>query len=376
LREPYVISVIDDDGELNHSKLTAMVHWIATGGANGMRDFFWLHNKQAADLLSPFWLTVGKGIRFNSRFFEAQRKIAAVCELSQVRYYYSLFDHCGTKGEMAKFNPWNIFWDFFYGEDARKNCYKYIDKVLEGFRGLDYGLELCNEPKAGQGKWLADIFVYLIKKGMNPENIILGTDYYLKESNPQYMKDYMEFRDQVVEELGEDWELGLKTRCITPIHNATPHLIDKVWDGKVKPGGKRQMMYSWDGVRQRPDFNQVYQMASKVLDTKWRALKMGRVHFEVVLEKEQGDPLDSFLGLAAAYRDLYGENLANWGKYPDAIFPYREDDGNDNEQPEKILKDLKNKVEALQKEVQENKTELTAIKEYLRQHHSYNPWKN
>jgi hypothetical protein len=372
LRKPYIISVFDDDGQLNYMKLTAMVQWIANAGANGMRDFFWIHNERAVELLSPFRLKPGNGIQFNFRFFEAQRTIAAVCELSGVRYYYSLFDHCGTKGDMSAFNPWNIFRDFFYGEAALGTCYKYIDKVMDGFRGLDYGLELCNEPKAGQAKWLANIFIYLIKKGMNPGNIILGTDYYLKKSNSQYMKDYMEFRERVAAELGDEWEKRLKTACITPIHNATTTRIDKVWDGKVEPGGQRQMMYSWDGVRPRPDYDEVYEMATKVLEAKWRAREKGKVHFEVVLGKEEGDPLDSFLGIAAAYREIYGENPSNWGKYPDAVFPYREENGNDAELPEKKLKDLENKVEALQKEVQGNRVELERIKEYLIQHHSYN----
>ena len=211
LRDDYIISVLRDDGSLDERKLNVLIGKIANMGANGLRDFFWIDTREAYEKISPFRHEGGQTFTFHGNYFDNQGTIARVCNHYGMRYYLTLFDHCGTKRGVGDWSPWRFFSDFFYGEDAKAHRHKYIDRVFEALAGADAGVEVCNEPKTGQGQFLADTFIYLIRKGFDPRKIILGNDYHLKEKNAAYGRDYREFRDKVAVDLDDSkWQKAIK----------------------------------------------------------------------------------------------------------------------------------------------------------------------
>ncbi|MCP5106560.1 MAG: DUF4214 domain-containing protein [bacterium] len=320
LREDYIISVLRDEGSLDERKLNALIAKIANMGANGLRDFFWIDTQQAYEKISPFRHEGGQTFTFNGKYFDNQGTIARVCNHYGMRYYLTLFDHCGTKRGVGDWNPWRFFSDFFYGEDAKAHRHKYIDRVFKALAGADAGVEVCNEPKTGQGQFLADTFIYLIRKGFDPRKIILGNDYHLKEKNAAYGRDYREFRDKVAVDLDDSkWQKSIKTECISPVHNATIEGIDDLWGPDVKAGGDRRVLYSMDGVQKpRPDRNMMYGITKKVLEKKAKSREEEKVLIEVVYGKTNHDPLDSLEGVSQAYKEIWGAYPANYGKYKDA----------------------------------------------------------
>lgn len=356
LRGDYVISVLRKDGTLDKDRLENMVKFAANLGANAMRDFYWIDSQTALETISPFRIDSGR-IIFNDTFFRQQRIIAETCQRHGIRYYYVLFDHCGTKGSTGAYNPWRSFDEFFYGIDAAEAWQQYIERLLEAFAGLDVGLDVCNEPKPGAGEFLAEVFLHLEKKKFDLTKVIIGNDYYLKEKVPAYGKDYRTFRDLIAAKLGAARKLGIKTQCISPVHNAIMDRIMHLWGDDVKPGGQRRILYSMDGVRPRPDAITMREIALKVLRTKRTARKQGKVHFEVVLGKQTGDTIDSMGGIAAAYKEVFGSYPKNYGKYPEAKPPQRWSEEPTPPVPppppqmslQQQIDDLRRRVEALEK---------------------------
>lgn len=328
LRDTFIISVLNkDDGTLNEGKLKSMCCDIANMGANALRDFFWIDTQEAYEKISPFWQEGRKKFKFNDQYYNNQKKIAKVCNDYGMRYYICLFDHCGTEKETGKRNPWHSFKDYFYEDDAADMRHKHIDRVLDKLNGTDFGVEVCNEPKPGQGAFLAETFIYLLKvKKFDPRKIILGNDYALKEKHKSsYGKDYREFRDTVDKALPGDWALKIKTECISPFHNANMENIEHLYGNKVKPGGQRRVLYSMDGVRKfeadgetiktRPDKNYMLKIAKKVLETKTKSREEDKILFEVVYGKEDDEPMNSIEGVSDAYKDIFGKYPENYKKY-------------------------------------------------------------
>jgi hypothetical protein len=357
-RGDYIISVLRDDGSLDEKRLTAMVQYIANLGVNAMRDFYWIDSKSAYEKISPFWYRSGD-LGFNHAYFENQRRIAVICKAHGVRYYLSLFDHCGTKGYAKSWNPWRYFNDFFYGEDARSARHQYIKILLDVMYGLDYGIEICNEPKPGQGEFLADTFLNVFLKGLDPAKIILGLDYFLKESKPAYGNDFRNFNTIVCEELGADWDRGLMLSCLFPVHNTTMERIRELWGPGPGPGDDRRILYSTDGVMPRPNRGIMNKLSTFLLETKARAREKDRVHFEVVLGKQNEDPLDAVTGVAEAYKDIFGTYPANYGKYPDAVFPVEFSVGVEGAEPEK--RSIEERVDQLESRVLELETQIKSL---------------
>jgi hypothetical protein len=318
-KETYINTVMRDDGSLDEVKLNEMVACIANMGANALRDFYWMDTQEGYEKLSPLWHEGNLSFRFNDRFFIHQKKIAETCNRYNLRYYFCLFEHCGTKKEVGQWNPWRFFSDFFYGSDAANYRHQFIDRMIDALAGFDAGVELCNEPDSGKGEFLADTFIYLARKGFDAEKIILGIDYHLKEKSREYGQDYRDMRNKIVTELGKDWEQGLKSTCISPVHNATLEQIEELWGPEVGPGGTRRILYSMDGVRKpgRPDRNMMHRIAAKVLKTKTEAREKGKVLFEVVYGKQNTDPLDSIEGVSEAYKEIWGQYPENYGKFKD-----------------------------------------------------------
>lgn len=332
LREPYIISILRDDGSLDEEELNRLVAGIAKMGANALRDFFWIDTEEAFRKISPFWPD-GGSYRFNDRYFQHQRVIAETCNQYNMRYYLSIFDHCGLKKEVGQRSPWRSFDNFFYGKDAGEMRHQFIDRVLAAFSGRNAGIELCNEPDKGHGDFLADTFIYILKKGFDPQKIILGIDYHLKEKDKDYGNDYRDMRKKAAAELGGNWEQDLKSVCISPVHNASAEHIDDLWGPHVGPGGSRRILYSMDGVRKfkmknetrnhRPDKAYMHFIAKKVLEKKTEAREKDRVHFEIVFGKDSNEPLDSIAGVSEAYKEIWGHYPENYGKEIDGVTPYR-----------------------------------------------------
>lgn len=388
LRDDYIISIIDDNGKMDEKRLTALVQVIANQGANALRDFFWIHSEDAYKKISPFWKN--GGIKWNDEYFANHRRIAKICQDHNIRYYMNLFDHCGTKVEGATdWNPWRFLDqdDYFYSDDEPVITlrHQFIDRVVEALKGINYGLEVCNEPKPGQGEFLTDTFVYLVKKKkVDPHFIILGNDYHLKELGGQFGKDYRYFRDNVAERLDDtDWKKWIKTKCISPVHGAHEDRIDDLWGPDVKPGGDRRILYSMDGVtKPRPNKATIEHITEKVLNVKTKSREQHKVHFEVVFGKQRQDPLGSIAGVAEGYKDVFGHYPENFGKFPDARYPidfsgHHEPPPEEEEQPEQggetgevtvpdsllqKLDDLSNQVEQLKSMVQENQAQIAQLK--------------
>ncbi|MCP5104932.1 MAG: DUF4214 domain-containing protein [bacterium] len=327
LREDFVISILKDNGAFDADKLNKMLAKIADMGANALRDFFWIDTEEAYNKISPVWKKPDGSFEFNGLYFQNQKKIAEMCNRYNMRYYLSIFDHCGTKKKKKndpgvwKGNPWRHFGDFFYGNDATDLRHKFIDRILEAFDGLDAGIEICNEPKGGAGEFLSDTFNYLINKGFDKQKIIIGVDYHLKEQGGIYGKDYRAVRDGAIEAFNnKEWAQWLKSECISPVHNATEGGIDDLWGGKAGPGGTRRILYSQDGVQNpRPGKNLMQQIAIKVLEKKTEAREKQKVHFEIIYGKTSNDPLDSTAGVSEAYKKIWGTYPANYGKFPQPL---------------------------------------------------------
>jgi hypothetical protein len=332
LKEPYITSILKEDGSLDEEKLNQMAARIAKMGANALRDFYWIDTEEAYRKISPFWPD-GDSYRFNDRYFQHQQVIAETCNQCNMRYYLSIFDHCGTKREVGQWNPWRSFSNFFYGKDAIEMRHQFVDRLLTAFVGHDVGIELCNEPDKGHGDFLADTFIYIVKKGFDPRKIILGIDYHLKEKDSGYGNAYRDMRKKIVAELGGNWEQDLKSVCISPVHNASSERIDDLWGPEVGSGGTRRILYSMDGVRKykmnnetknhRPDKAYMHFIAKKVLEKKTEAREKDKVHFEIVFGKDKYEPLDSIEGVSEAYKDIWGQYPENYGKGPDGRIPYR-----------------------------------------------------
>lgn len=326
LRGDYIISVLKDDGSLDEERLGSMAAAIANMGANALRDFYWIDTQEAYEKIAPFWNEGGRNFRFNDQFFNNHRRIAQILNQYNLRFYFCVFDHCGTKisrrANVGEFNPWRFFDNFFYGTDAADLRHQYIDRVVNAFAGLDVGVELCNEPASGHGLFLADTFIYLFKKGFDPTKIIMGIDYHLKESVSAYGKDYRDFREKVAEELGKKWKQDLKSVCISPVHNADEKGIDGLWHGEATAGGTRRVLYSMDGVGippsgARPDKAMMIKLARKVLQKKTKAREEGKVLFEILYGKQSTDPPDSIKGVSEVYKETWGQYPENWGKFKD-----------------------------------------------------------
>jgi hypothetical protein len=355
LRDPFIISILNDDGSLNTNALSNLVAKIANMGANALRDFFWIDSEDAYRKISPFWREGGT-VKWNDRYFEHQRKIAKACNDVNMRYYLSIFDDCGTK-KIGDFNPWRSFDTFFYEDDAKEVRHQFIDRILAAFEGdLDTGIELCNEPRAGMGLFLADTFLYLHSKGYSERKIILGIDYHFKEKEFQsFAGDYKAMRVEIVKKMGNDerWEGWLKSRCISPMHQANLENIKHLWtkDGKIEvkdipKGGTRRVLYSMDGVRNfkrngqkiehRPDKEYMRLIAKTVLETKSEARENDKILFEVVYGKDKHEPGDSILGVAEAYKDIWNEDPKNLGKFGGDGPVIEDDSGGSGEQPEPV----------------------------------------
>jgi hypothetical protein len=406
LREDYIISIIDDNGKMDENRLTAMVRMIANQGANALRDFFWIDSEESYQKISPF--KMDGGVKWNDDYFSNQRRIAEICRDHGLKYYFSPFDHCGTKVEgAADWNPWRFVDedDFFYADEDNVVTlrHQFIDRALEAFQGLNVGLEVCNEPKHGQGEFLTETFVYLVKnKKFEPRSIILGNDYHLKELGGQYGKDYRYFRDNVAERLGDEaWMKRIKTDCVSPFHGAHENRIEDLWGPDVKPGGDRRILYSMDGVRKpsRPNKSTMQHITEKVLSVKSKSREQHKVHFEVVFGKQAHDSLGSISGVSEGYKDIFGHYPENFGKFPGAVYPVPfsgapvekpEDDtkgsgpvvstgpdtGGGTVAPsfQKQLDDLKNQLNVLTQLVQENKAEIAALKEQPRRRKREGVW--
>jgi len=355
LRSDYIISVLKDDGSLDEKRLTAMVQYAANQGANALRDFFWIDSKESYETISPFWYRAGD-VGFNHAYFQNQRRIALICKAHGVRYYISLFDHCGTKGSACKWNPWRYFSDFFYGEDAKPTRHQYIKILLDMMHGLDYGIDICNEPKPGQAEFLADTFLEVFQWGFDPKKIILGIDYFLKKNNTAYSDDYIKFSEKVCAELGTDWDRGLRVSCISPVQNVTMDHIKELWGPEVRPGGEWRILYSTDDVRPRPDRETMREISTYILETKYRARKRDKVHFEVVLGRQKQDPLDAVAGISESYKDVFGVYPANFGRYPDAVYPLESPGGGNGQEPPE--KSIETRVELLESRVLQLETRV------------------
>jgi hypothetical protein len=335
----YIISYLNKDGSLNEYYLECMIQWAANQGANVFCDFpFWIHTQEAYEKISPFWFkpvynegaTGGDPIGFktiwNEQYFKNQKRIAEICNKNNMIYKFYLFDQCGTRriGGTNKYNPWKFFDNFFFSDESGAYRRIWIERILMIFKDYKVIYGLCNEPRYEKNipEFLSDTFVYLLQKGVPSENIELGLDYKMKEFNPEYGATYRKFRNEVCRKLKDDrWASWLKSRCISPVHGASLGEVAKLLKDTT-PGGTRRILYSFDGLKKpRPDYNTAVYISDYILETKHKAKNKGKVHFEIVIGKQKGDPLDSIQGVSDTYFNHFGKNPENYGKFPNVKFP-------------------------------------------------------
>jgi hypothetical protein len=319
------IVYFNKDGSLNEERVNDIAHHISWQGGNSVREFpFWINSEDAWRKLRPFtinpvppdfeyfYIYVSDSYEWN------WSKIARIYNQYGVKLWFSLFDHCSLRNN--KYNPWTIAYGkkAFYSEKAEEARYKFIDAMIRAFKGKNVGFEICNEPRLPfcTPEFLAYTFAYLIKKGVQPENIIIGIQYDMKERFPKYSKLCRDSRKLVVKELGKKWEQWLKSRSISPCHNMTLSNL-KIMLGENPPaGGTRNLLLSMDGWRApRPSKAQVKEVFSYALKAKSKAARNGKINFEVVYGKQRGDPLDSILGISEIYKDFFGNWPDNYHKY-------------------------------------------------------------
>jgi hypothetical protein len=299
------------NGSLNEQMVNDIAHDISWNGANSVREFpFWINSKEAYQVL---WSM--------NKYEENWKKIAGYYSKYAVKLWFCLFDHCGLRKN--PWNPWVIKYgeEAFYSEKAKAERHQFVDMMLGvmSANGGNMGFELCNEPRLPfcTGEFLADTFVYLILKGVPPENIILGIEYNLKESDPEYSKLYRDFRNLVVEKLKDErWSRWLKDRCISPIHGANMNGIKKVLGPNPPVGGTRNLLWSLDGVKNpRPDALEVNEVVFYLWYRKQNSAMKGKHHWESIRGKQIGDPLDSALGITEVYKEFFGKWPENYRKH-------------------------------------------------------------
>lgn len=322
-REMDGFSIFTEYGTLDEEKLEKFASGIAGAGANGLRDFFRVNTREGENIISPFVFNKKKpgelffnkdNYRFNEQYFRDQRTIARVCNEAGIRYYISLFDHNCTENESSYYNPWRHYNDFFYQKDTLRLRHQYIDRLIKELKGLDAGYHICNQPKTGQAEFLADTFTYLIKKGVPPEKIILGIDYYLEESDRIYASDYRDFRDKVAKKLGDSrWRSRLKTLCISPLYLASPQNLASFWGEKPSRGDSRRVLYSIAAMTGRQDSDLNYHgWASAILNTKSKAREQGKVLIEIGFKRSDFDNFFSIKKVSSAYKDVFGQYPRNY----------------------------------------------------------------
>ncbi|MGD2087277.1 MAG: hypothetical protein PVH61_13920 [Candidatus Aminicenantes bacterium] len=327
LRGDYIISYFDE-GRLDMQAVERIAEYIGRY-ANSAREFpFWIDSENAWRKIRPFEMIPIKPdyedfyIYVNDSYEWNWEKITTTYNGHGVKLWVSLFDHCGIRNN--PWNPWVVAYGekAFYSELAKDARHQFIDAFLRIRKGRVMGFELVNEPRLPlcTPEFLADTFVYLIKKGVQPEDIILGIQYDMKEKDPKYAKLYRDFRNLVVKELGKEWEQWLKSRCISPCHNMSLSNLKRMLGENPPKGGTRNELISQDGNRNpRPERNTVKAIVKYSLESQPQKARNGKLSYEVVYGKEKGDPLDSILGVLEAYQEFYGEYPENYKKYQERL---------------------------------------------------------
>lgn len=330
LRDDYIISYFDNEGRLDTGKVERIAEYIGRY-ANGSREFaFWIDSEDSWRKLNPLQLMPIKPdyedfyVYISDSYEWNWTEIARIYNHNGVKLWVSLFEHCGLRN-----NPWNP-WTVAFGEKAfysdsdraKEARHQFIDSMLRAFHGKVVGFELVNEPRVQlcTPEFLADTFLYLIKKGVLPEDIILGIEYPLKERDALYSELYRKFRNIVVQELGSEWAQFFKDRCISPCHGMNMGNLKQMLGPNPPSGGTRNLLLSLDGWRNpRPGKKEVKEVFSYALEAKSKAAREGKISFEVIYGKQAQDPLDSIEGLIEAYYKFYGEYPENYKKYQEKL---------------------------------------------------------
>jgi hypothetical protein len=320
LRGDYIISYFDDDGTLDTWQVEKMAEYIGRYAGNVREFSFWIDSEDSLQKLRPFNVVSGS-IEVLDSFERNWKEIITTYNKNGVKVWISLFDHCGIRKNPS--NPWAAFGEsYFYGENAREARHKYIDAFLRIDKDRVMGYELVNEPRLNlcTPEFLADTFIYLIRKDVPAHDIILGVEYPLKEKDPRYAELYRKFRNIVMKELGQEWGQWFKDRCISPCHGMNLINLKEMLGENPPPGGTRNLLISKDGVRKpRPTKSKVKTIVKCLFDLKYKAAWAGKLSVEVVYGKKRTDPLDSIMGVVEAVREFFGEYPENYRKYLEKV---------------------------------------------------------
>lgn len=322
----YQISYMNPEGSVKWQKLNRMLQEIANAGANMLREFPpWITSENEYEILTPFKFE-NEEIVLNTGYFTNLRKIARLSkEQYNLTLVYDLFNASETRVSPVKnHSPWKKYRGYFYTA-PQKHLAKYIDVVLEAHKGIGAWYQLCNEPSFEYPGFMSFVYCYLIEKGIPPERIVIGYDMRLKSMGGVHETGYRKFRQMVVEKLGQEYEVKIKTVSWSPFHSTSDESLTKYWGNETPAGGQRREIFSLDARREidengkpkRPNEQESYDLYKRIFQTKSRKVELGRIGGEVIYGKEAGiDPVAQLRGLIKAYEECLEKHPENKGKYP------------------------------------------------------------
>ncbi len=135
------------------------------------------------DMFQPY-VYAGSGkwdiSKFNDYYFDVLRNVIIIANSYNLTVWFDLFDNCQFFKGAKEYSPWaNNIQGMNSYMDSLKYSKKWIDKILDIFKGLDVKYELGNElaPKIGMKastKWAVEIVKYLLDKGVKPKDLTYG----------------------------------------------------------------------------------------------------------------------------------------------------------------------------------------------------------
>lgn len=327
----------------------------ANAGANGGRvwpcDPHGITDK--AKLYCPYPLdTTGKfdTTRFRPEYFEDRRKMQVISRSYNKTLWNVIFDNCGFHRDGPLTNPWtaanNLRGRTFY-QDTEASLLTVQRFVAE--LGKDAYFEVCNEcawgPGWQQGKgnvaWFAAMYEELIDLGVPADHISFGA-----ELEFTYDKKTKRFKVNSLHDIiGQAAEILRKHGIPNATINASYYACHNVGgapetvDGVLFPFGydtqfavqtwpansPRKPFASDDGIGQG---DPVYQPDGRFTRPKPAALHISTKHLldnvglgRMVIECLTYDiqVIGQMAAINMAYRDVYGVELENRGKYPEEI---------------------------------------------------------
>ena len=314
----YHISVIGEDGKLLEDQWSELCRRSANNGAAGMREVPFRLEKTGDHIFAPYKYVKGKYDldQFNPVYFQNLRRMVEITNTYNLTFYVSLYDRCNIDRSNKKtgFVPWTNnhqgLDDAWYGRDADPFREAWENKIIELFKGLNVGYELCNEP-VGLGIVHSGFETYklLNKKGIPDENIIMGVSWGTRE--------YRKFRQPFLEKYGESWWAKQKHKWFSTVHNIDESTFETL---NRQEGHTRRFWLSTDGRHPKPGREWWEESLIDFFKVVPTAPFKNKYAFETVHQKDEDD-FDGARGISEAIHEVTGNYPPNYNKFPKEVEP-------------------------------------------------------